>query len=574
MPGSRKGAAEDVEHALHHRDSVALAVGDRDAGGAAGRMGGGEGGLGGAQHLGAQRRRRLVAQQAVDGGRVGARVGDVFLPGGEGGALGAHQTGETPALVAAQRGRIDPVERVELHQHQDAVGVGRHHPDREPAIARFEGLDPFRLVSGEVGGGRHPALRPGGRRDRLRDLALVEDRAPVLGDQTQRPGERGLADDGAGRQRLAVRIVDVPAAGIALDVLSEKTERAGKHAGQRVGFGERRGIGEQIGPGKLAVALVHPLPAPDHAGHAEGERPAQRDAAGVKVERRPPRRVARGVQSERPTVPGPVVEDERIAPERSRVRHHHRQRGRAGDRGVRHRAPALERAKPGERGQRVARDHHPPGAVNRRAGDLHPREAVCLRHGSCHLMRGRMLLRGWDRQVACRKNSSIPGGLGPIQPGALPFRIEPPPRHARTCSGHPRLAASRRGPGAGEAAEGRGCPEQVHCCPVKTSGGRHPLVISTGAGPKGRRSGEISPLRRRNARANRFLRSALRAPVEMTKGMGMARSEPLVGRCAGNPAVPTPCTRSTKVKPDSNGTSPGMTRWRRGRRRMSRRPAG
>ena len=36
-----------------------------------------------------------------------------------------------------------------------------------------------------------------------------------------------------------------------------------------------------------------------------------------------------------------------------------------------------------------------------------------------------------------------------------------PHRHARTCSGHPRLAASRCEPGAGEAAEGRGCPEQV-----------------------------------------------------------------------------------------------------------------
>ena len=36
-----------------------------------------------------------------------------------------------------------------------------------------------------------------------------------------------------------------------------------------------------------------------------------------------------------------------------------------------------------------------------------------------------------------------------------------PHRHARTCSGHPRLAASRCGPGTGEAAEGRGCPEQV-----------------------------------------------------------------------------------------------------------------
>ena len=48
-----------------------------------------------------------------------------------------------------------------------------------------------------------------------------------------------------------------------------------------------------------------------------------------------------------------------------------------------------------------------------------------------------------------------------------------------------------------------------------------------------------------------------------TAGDGGPRSVSRSGGRAGNPPVPTPCTGSTKVKPDSNGTSPGMTGWGR-----------
>ena len=58
-----------------------------------------------------------------------------------------------------------------------------------------------------------------------------------------------------------------------------------------------------------------------------------------------------------------------------------------------------------------------------------------------------------------------------------------PRRHARTCSGHPRLAASRCAPAAGEAAEGRGCPEQVHCCPVKMGRTRCKALVQAGFRP-------------------------------------------------------------------------------------------
>ena len=39
---------------------------------------------------------------------------------------------------------------------------------------------------------------------------------------------------------------------------------------------------------------------------------------------------------------------------------------------------------------------------------------------------------------------------------------------------------------------------------------------------------------------------------------GGPRSVSRSGGRAGNPPLPTPCTRSTEVKPDSNGTSPGI----------------
>ena len=57
-----------------------------------------------------------------------------------------------------------------------------------------------------------------------------------------------------------------------------------------------------------------------------------------------------------------------------------------------------------------------------------------------------------------------------------------------------------------------------------------------------------------------------------TAGVGRPRSVSRSGRRAGNPPVPTPCTGSSASKPDSSGTSPGMTWWGRGRR-APRRPA-
>ena len=55
-------------------------------------------------------------------------------------------------------------------------------------------------------------------------------------------------------------------------------------------------------------------------------------------------------------------------------------------------------------------------------------------------------------------------------------------------------------------------------------------------------------------------------PVPATDGAGVPQSEPRSGRWVVNPCIPWPHTRSMGIKPDSNGTSPGMTTG--GRRRV------
>ena len=49
-------------------------------------------------------------------------------------------------------------------------------------------------------------------------------------------------------------------------------------------------------------------------------------------------------------------------------------------------------------------------------------------------------------------------------------------------------------------------------------------------------------------------------------GASVPQSEPRPDRCAGNPRITGPYARSAKVKPDSSGTSPGMTEERKKRR--------
>ncbi len=121
------------------------------------------------------------------------------------------------------------------------------------------------------------------------------------------------------------------------------------------------------------------------------------------------------------------------------------------------------------------------------------------------------------------------------------------------------------------------CPDLFHCCPVKISRQAPrprerpspPLNCHPGLDPGSREAGRercLWPWTPDQVRGD--------SGGERTAGAGGPRSVSRSGGRAGNPAVPMPCTRSAEVKPDSNGTSPGMTEERKKRRGSRARPCG
>ena len=91
-----------------------------------------------------------------------------------------------------------------------------------------------------------------------------------------------------------------------------------------------------------------------------------------------------------------------------------------------------------------------------------------------------------------------------------------------------------------------------------------PLVISTGAGPKGRRSGEIL-----TSTGTRFLRSALRAPVEMTgarqgktAGRPFRRRSAPADRLSSHPYKPPDRRGVDHRRQDRAGAQPSRARAR------------
>ena len=195
--------------------------------------------------------------------------------------------------------------------------------------------------------------------------------------------------------------------------------------------------------------------------------------------------------------------------------------------------------------QRVGGDCSRTGSGNRRS---RPDDAVGLPHCQPQLTHAGARCRAEPR-------GALQGPVEERQSGLRHGDALPPlRRHARTRSGHPRLAASRCEPGEGEAAEGRGCPERVHCRPVKIGwtrckafvqagfrpfrpigtriaarrrgAVRHPapLVISTGARSAERRNLPARVFRRRGGQISPLRRPFGPAPVEMTRGRSPPRS--------------------------------------------------
>ena len=151
--------------------------------------------------------------------------------------------------------------------------------------------------------------------------------------------------------------------------------------------------------------------------------------------------------------------------------------------------------------------------------------------------------------------------------GRRRFSLDPLCRRARTCSGHPRVAARRHKLGGragggtwipgtspllsglefrhGFRAHGRAHLRAPCCHPGLVPGSRTPrkpahssrICVYGGAGPRNKSGVTIGT----------------GAPCA-----GVPQCVSRVERSAGNPLVPRPHSQPMKVKPDTSGTSPGM----------------
>ena len=161
----------------------------------------------------------------------------------------------------------------------------------------------------------------------------------------------------------------------------------------------------------------------------------------------------------------------------------------------------------------------------------------------------------------------------------------PPGRHARTCSGHPCASAASPVPGSHRDAPRRGCPEQVHCCPVSAfqrgfraheRGRLHPPLVTPdlirGPGKPGE-GGACGPrIGVRDKPGPRI------KPGVTTGGKGRrvrAGRDPClpIRRKGRKPACTNALHPVHQSKPDSSGTSPGMTAGGRAALPSSPRPA-
>ena len=96
--------------------------------------------------------------------------------------------------VRRETGQIEVIENAERDQRRDALAVRRQFVGGVAAIILRDGIDPFRLVGGEIGRRHHAAFVARMTLDRFRDLAAIQRRAACLGDLSQRFGGGGKSE--------------------------------------------------------------------------------------------------------------------------------------------------------------------------------------------------------------------------------------------------------------------------------------------------------------------------------------------------------------------------------------------
>jgi hypothetical protein len=291
--------------------------------------------------------------------------------------------------------------------------------------------------------------------DRRRDRAAVQRRRPARGDGAQRPGEGGIAQEVALRQRPAVRQqVQRARLGVGGEAPGLPGDRRGEAAGHReAALGQRDGGLHEARPGQAAMRAMRRLEHRHRPRHADRAAPhrrlveAHRRAVRAQEQRR--RGGGRrglapvpGVQGARLAVP---EQQQRAAADAARLRldegEHHLHR----DRRIHGVAALAQHGAPGLGGERMrGGDHVAPGEDRLRARDRREDEEERSeqdRHGAT----AHGVLRT-DLASLTRCRATTPGRRArPPRPAAAPPNPAPPRRwRARAGPSSPAACAPGR----------------------------------------------------------------------------------------------------------------------------------
>ncbi len=268
-------------------------------------------------------------------------------------------------------------QRPDFEMGQDAQRLGdrnstgrreRHSAHGPASIVDAHRIALARLVSGQIG------LRQAARVTRIgahRAHHVVGDRAPVkgvgpaLGDRAQRLDQGRVAQKGADRQRVALRIIEIRSGGrIVLQSGFALEQFVQSRRDRKTMLGQVDGRLEQRGPLQAPVFAVNALQHPQHAGGSDrqpaGRGVPERQGSPVLADELVLGRFDRG---RLPAViglhPGATpVQQERPASDAGALRLHQRQNHLHGDRGVDRRAPVAQDLQSGAGCQWIGRRDH------------------------------------------------------------------------------------------------------------------------------------------------------------------------------------------------------------------------
>ena len=373
----RDAGAEQPEIALDQRHHVAVAIDGREIGGVGARIGRLAGAdaavrMGGIDELRAFA--AIVRRNHPRNRHLGkAGIGDISQHIGIGELLRLDLEVQCLDRIVSPLVDRGGAHDVEHHERCDALLVGRQFIDRPAAVVGRDRIDPFRGEVGEVVRGHGAAEPRRGRKNALRDRALVEGVAAVLGDRGERGREIGIAEDFADLGSATPRQENPRRLGVAEEIVGAVAPIFAEQLADReprLGMRDRRS--EHIGKALGTEAAQQRIPAGDRARHSRGMDARVRHVAGAVGDEECGgerlRRPAGGVEAVDLLRLGVIDDGEQVAADAAHHRRHQTHGGVGRDRGVDRIAAALQHGGTGARRDRmlrrddpVLRDHHGAG---------------------------------------------------------------------------------------------------------------------------------------------------------------------------------------------------------------------